>query len=116
MPPLPPTPAVPGWWPGSGPGAGSSPNRGPSPSPSPRPGPNPGPTPTRNGNCSKHDNESCEQQRTRCLATSMADLPGHLWGHSRCMECYEGCIRNGGNWPSRVARTKGTVRCDYWNF
>lgn len=61
-------------------------------------------------------NRDCETMRTLCLLTSLADLPGSVFGQSRCGWCYEGCVREGGVWPSRVASTEGFKRCDFWNF
>ena len=59
---------------------------------------------------------SCSFHRMACMLTSLADKNGSVWGSSRCLECYESCVSNDGIWPSRAARTNGSVRCDYWNY
>ena len=59
---------------------------------------------------------SCSFHRMACMLTSLADKNGSVWGSSRCLECYESCVSNDGIWPSRAARTSGSVRCDYWNY
>jgi len=62
------------------------------------------------------DKPNCQEHFTRCLATSMADLPGSVYGSSRCGLCRDACVRGGGNWPD-IAMTGGkSVRCDYWNY
>lgn len=61
------------------------------------------------------DKIKCEFELVACLLTSLADEDGSVFGSSRCLECQEACIRLG-YWPSRAPRTRGSVRCDYWNF
>jgi hypothetical protein len=59
---------------------------------------------------------SCKEHRTRCLHTSLADLPGGGYGDSRCQLCFDECMRNNGVWPDIARPASGAVRCDYWNF
>jgi RHS repeat-associated protein len=58
---------------------------------------------------------SCQQQFNRCLNTSLNDLDGPVYGTGRCEECRQACVRNNGVWPSSAPRSRGSVRCDYWN-
>jgi RHS repeat-associated protein len=60
--------------------------------------------------------DDCNSQFEACLHSGLADLDGHVYGSGRCEECRQACVRNGGNWPSSSLRTRGSVRCDYWNF
>jgi len=59
---------------------------------------------------------SCSFHRDACMLSSLADYNGSVYGSGRCLECYEACIKNDGNWPARASRTSGSVRCDYWYF
>jgi RHS repeat-associated protein len=59
---------------------------------------------------------SCSFHRDACMLSSLADYNGSVYGSGRCLECYEACIKNDGNWPARASRTSGSVRCDYWHF
>jgi RHS repeat-associated protein len=58
----------------------------------------------------------CDFHFMACLVSGLADYNGSVYGSGRCLECKEACIKNDGNWPSRAARTSGSVRCDYWKF
>jgi RHS repeat-associated protein len=62
------------------------------------------------------ENLSCSFHRDACLLSGLAGYNGSVYGSGRCLECYEACIKNDGNWPSRASRTSGSVRCDYWHF
>ncbi|MFP5415132.1 MAG: RHS repeat-associated core domain-containing protein [Gammaproteobacteria bacterium] len=62
------------------------------------------------------DDPSCEEHFTRCLDSSLADLPGSVYGSSRCGVCRDQCVRNGGTWPDIAITGSGSVRCDYWRF
>ena len=62
------------------------------------------------------DDPSCDEHFTRCLDSSLADLPGSVYGSSRCGVCRDQCVRNGGTWPDIAITGSGSVRCDYWNF
>ena len=62
------------------------------------------------------DKPDCQEHFTRCLGTSMADLPGSVFGNNRCLLCRDACVRGGGDWPD-IAMTGGrSVRCDYRNY
>ncbi len=63
-----------------------------------------------------NDDPSCDEHFTRCLDTSLADLPGSVYGSSRCGVCRDQCVRNSGTWPDIAITGSGAVRCDYWNF
>ncbi|GAB4126269.1 MAG: hypothetical protein Tsb0027_25580 [Wenzhouxiangellaceae bacterium] len=62
------------------------------------------------------DDPSCDEHFTRCLDSSLADLPGSVYGSSRCGICRDQCVRNGGAWPDIAITGSGSVRCDYRNF
>jgi RHS repeat-associated protein len=72
--------------------------------------------PVLNTACAVRSDSDCNEHFTKCLDTSMADLPGSVWGESRCGFCRQACVRNGGQWPDIVATSSGRVRCDYSNF
>jgi RHS repeat-associated protein len=61
-------------------------------------------------------NPDCNEHLTKCLHTSMADLPGSVYGSNRCLLCRDACVRGGGNWPDIAMTGSKSVRCDYWNF
>jgi RHS repeat-associated protein len=58
----------------------------------------------------------CAGHFAKCILTRLNSLPGSVYGSGRCLWCFEGCVRNNGVWPSRVPSTRGSVRCDYWNY
>jgi len=58
----------------------------------------------------------CDFHFEACLISGLAGYNGSVYGSGRCLECKEACIKNDGDWPSSAARTRGSVRCDYWNF
>ena len=44
--------------------------------------------------------ESCDDMFTACLGTSIAGIPGPLYGHSQCHACRDLCVQLGGTWPA----------------
>ena len=58
----------------------------------------------------------CNEHHTLCLHSSLADLPGPVYGSSRCSTCRDQCVQNDGVWPDIAITGSGAVRCDYWNF
>ncbi len=78
--------------------------------------PRPVPVPIPTERCEDDDDPSCDEHFTRCLGSSLADLPGSVYGSSRCGVCRDQCVRNGGSWPDIAITGSGAVRCDYWNF
>lgn len=62
------------------------------------------------------ESDPCAPRMAACMLTSLADLPGSVYGQGRCVWCAEVCRRNGGQWPTRAPSPTGSVRCDYWNF
>ncbi|WP_428263989.1 eCIS core domain-containing protein [Haliangium sp.] len=73
-------------------------------------------TRTRTRTRRRRTSGNCMEMATACMLTSLADLPGSVFGQSRCAMCAEVCRRNGGVWPTRAPTTTGFVRCDFWNF
>ena len=66
--------------------------------------------------CTDPKRPNCQEQYVKCLNTPLADMPGSVYGSSRCLLCRDACMRGDGNWP-HIAMTGGkSVRCDYWNF
>ncbi len=59
---------------------------------------------------------TCDEHFTECLGTSLQDIPGEKWGHSRCMSCRNNCVQNDGKWPDLGMDFNGSIRCDYWSF
>ena len=59
------------------------------------------------------ESDECMRDFVRCEATTLADLPGDVFGHSRCQECWERCTRDG-RWPTSIHRTTGgNVTCNF---
>ncbi len=58
--------------------------------------------------------KDCDREMANCFLTETADKSGSVKGGHRCEWCWDACMRNGGNWPSRADTSIGTVRCDYW--
>jgi hypothetical protein len=44
--------------------------------------------------------ESCDDMFSACLGTSIAGIPGPLYGHSQCHACRDLCVQLGGAWPA----------------
>lgn len=59
---------------------------------------------------------NCQEHFTKCLMTSLADKPGSVFGSSRCLQCRDACVREGGQWPDIAMSGGKSVRCDYWNY
>lgn len=50
--------------------------------------------------------ERCNEAFTECLETHVQSKPGGLWGHSRCIDCRDECMRQKGIWPQRLLTGK----------
>jgi hypothetical protein len=58
----------------------------------------------------------CDEMLTACLLTSLADLPGNVYGSGRCVMCADVCISQDGVWPTSAPTVSGGMaRCDFWN-
>jgi len=59
---------------------------------------------------------TCQQHYVECLLTALGTTPGSVHGESACLSCKGRCVANGGNWPSSIPTTRGSIPCDYWNY
>lgn len=59
--------------------------------------------------------DPCHEEMLACMLTSLADEDGSVWGEGRCVSCAASCRANGGQWPSRIPKTRGFMDCAYWN-
>jgi RHS repeat-associated protein len=58
----------------------------------------------------------CDFHFMACMISGLSGYNGSVYGSGRCQECKQACIKSDGIWPSSAPRTRGSVRCDYWNF
>jgi Domain of unknown function (DUF4157) len=62
------------------------------------------------------ESDPCMRDFLICMGTSLASQSGSVPGSNRCQWCFEACRREGRGWPRSVPSTRGSMRCDYWNF
>ncbi|MCP4039027.1 MAG: hypothetical protein GY733_18965 [bacterium] len=62
--------------------------------------------------------DDCEANKQACFGRSIDDLPGDVWGKSRCEWCYLECIkRKPPKWPGHfLGPDEVRRRCDWWRF
>lgn len=50
----------------------------------------------------KEARRRCNEKRNECLETPIASKEGPKWKHSLCDGCFNVCMQNEGDWPSRI--------------
>jgi hypothetical protein len=75
---------------------------------SPKPGPEPvlPPTGSQPGELDEDTKDRCSAHYAQCVEAGGLDLPGHVFGSSRCASCLGYCTSNG-FWPEAIYTWKG---------